>query len=93
MSDISNILYNWYETKKDIASLERKQQKYKQIITRYLDNQGSNTVSNSRYVLVRRYSTRETIKKSSVPPDVWRRYSVRTRFPSFYISEKRVRRR
>lgn len=93
MPDISTILYNWYEIKKDIASLERKQQKYKQIITRYLDNQNSNTVSNSRYVLVRRYSTRETIKKSNVPPDVWRRYAERTRFPSFYISEKRTRRR
>lgn len=89
-NNISVILDDWYKAKLTIKSLEKRIERHKKILNRYMDVRRVNSVSNNDYVLVRRVSTRETVSKKDMSPELWNRFAKKTRFPSFYVSKKRM---
>ena len=85
--DIDNLLTKWYETKEEIAILENKCIKYKKIADRIMNDNGQNTISNSKYTLQKKRISKSTLGKNDVPGDVWDKYSKRTSYDAFYISK------
>jgi len=89
-SNISAILDDWYKAKLTINSLEKRIQQHKKSLNRYMDVRRVNSVSDNNYVLVRRFINRETVSKKDLSPELWNRFANRTRFPTFYVSKKRM---
>ena len=89
-NNISAILDDWYKAKTTINSLEKRIQQHKKILNRYMDVRRVNSVTGNNYVLVRRFVTRESVSKKDLSPELWNRFAKTTRFPSFYVSKKRM---
>jgi len=89
-TNISGLLDDWYKAKLTVNSLEKRIERHKKILNRYMDIRRVNSISDSNYVLMRRYTNRETVSKKDMSPELWSRFAKRTRFPSFYVSKKRM---
>jgi hypothetical protein len=90
--NIDELLQKWYETKAEIALLEKKCEKYKRCSEKIMDNMNKSLLSTSKFILKKVDMTRNTISKNDVPIEIWNKYSKETSFSSFYltsISEKK----
>lgn len=83
--DISILMSKWDETRKQIAELETKLEKYKKVATKLMDKNGTNELKDNNFSLSRKNITRETLTKNDLPIDIWNRYSKRCTYQSFYL--------
>ena len=84
--DIDELLQKWYETKAEIATLEKKCEKYKRCSEKIMENMNKNLLSTSKFILKKVDMTRNTISKNDVPVEIWNKYSKETSFSSFYLT-------
>ena len=87
-NDISNLLQKWFETKKEIASLEKKCDKYKKYIDAILEENNTDSLSSNELILKRKIIIKNTLSKNDVPKDIWDKYSKKCSYPAYYLSEK-----
>lgn len=76
--DIETILKKWYQTKQEIAMLQKKQDTYKKYIQRRMDKNGEDRIHRSNYHVIRELRSRSGISKKLVPPEIWNRYAQTT---------------
>ena len=86
--DIKNLIQKWADAKTEIAELEKKINKYKRLVDRFMDEKGSNTVTSSDYTLRRKEMSRATISKKNVPKKIWDEYSKSSTYKAYYLSKK-----
>ena len=86
--DIKNLIQKWADAKTEIAELEKKINKYKRVVDRFMDEKGSNTVTSSDYTLRRKEMSRATISKKNVPKKIWDEYSKSSTYKAYYLSKK-----
>ena len=89
ISDIAKILRTWAESKNEIADLEKKIEKYKRVVTRFMDQQGNNTISTPYYTLRRKEMSRTTISKKDVPKEIWNKYARPCTYKAYYLTQKK----
>jgi hypothetical protein len=87
-TDIQNLLKKWADAKTEIADLEKKIEKYKRVVNRFMDEKGNNTITSSQYTLRRKEMSRATISKKNVPTEIWNRYSKPSTYKAYYLSKK-----
>ena len=87
--DIKNLIQKWAEAKTEIADLEKKINKYKRVVDRFMDEKGNNTVTSSDYTLRRKEMSRATISKKNVPKKIWDEYSKSSTYKAYYLSKKK----
>ncbi len=85
--DSSKILEKWYKAKKQVAELEEKIKKYKLQITREMNHQNTDEISDSKYTVKRRRATRSYVTKDSLPIDIWKEYSCRCNYDVFVLKK------
>jgi hypothetical protein len=88
-NDIGTLLEKWFNTKQQIHILEEKCKLYKSHVAKVMNTNNRNVISKNGYIAEKRFGTRETIDKDRMPPDLWNRYSKRTTYEAYYISEKK----
>jgi hypothetical protein len=86
-NDIDNLLSKWYETKQEIALLEKKCDKYKKVAEKVMVNTNKNIINNGIYSLQKKNITKNTISKGDLPIDIWNKFSKNTNYSAFYISK------
>ena len=86
--DINDLLENWYETKLQIANLEKKCDKYKKYSEKILDELGKNKHDTKNFSIKRTNMSRSTISKKDVPSDIWNKYSNISTYTAYYIVPK-----
>lgn len=86
---LSLLLEKWHETKKQIAELEAKCEKYKIIADKILDYKDTNILTDKYFILRRREIKRNTVSKKDLPADIWNRYSKETSYTSYYLTPRK----
>ena len=88
-SDVSSLLEKWHETKLEIGILEARCEKYKKYAARIMDTKHVSVLSNDYYKLQRREMSRDTMGKKDVPKEIWNKYSKRSTYSAYYLTEKK----
>jgi hypothetical protein len=88
MADRSSFIEQWNEAKMKISDLERKCERYKRLADKIMDHSGTNEIKYADITVKRKDINRSTIARKDVPKDVWERYSKRTSYVAYYMSEK-----
>lgn len=86
--DIDTLLDSWNQTKNEIASLERKLEKYKRAAERIMCKERNNSIEGSYYKLKKRVMSRNTLSKKDVPVHIWDQYSRECSYTAYYLSKK-----
>jgi len=86
--DIEEILKKWDSSKEKLSLLEKKIEKYKGIIAREMNKKNTDRLSAGNYNVQRRRNTRSFLSKESVPADIWKEYSTKSTYDSYYVSKK-----
>jgi hypothetical protein len=86
---IDDILENWYHYKSEIKKLEKKCDKYKKIISKYMIDNEINNISNDRYKVSKKNITSTRLIKKNIPTDIWHKYATTSKYDCFYINLKK----
>jgi hypothetical protein len=89
INDIDELLKNWNDAKIEIASLEKKCDKYKKYCEKIMNKLDKNILTGTNFSVRRVDMERDSISKKDVPKDIWNKYSNRTSFSSFYLKQKK----
>ena len=86
---IDDILENWYHYKNEIKKLEKKCDKYKKLVSKYMVDKQVNSISNDKYKVSKKHISSTRLIKKNVPSDIWNKYATTTKYDSFYINLKK----
>lgn len=86
--DLGETLHKWYEAKKKMDILETKIKRYKLDITREMNKRDVDKLSQDGYSVTRRRNTRSYVTKESLPASLWKEYSTRCNYDSYYLVRK-----
>ena len=87
--DIDTLLEKWYETKQQIALLEKKCDKYKKYAEKIMNNSDISQLSNNLYTLTKREMSRDVLSKDDLPKEIWNKYSRNISYPMYLIKKKK----
>jgi hypothetical protein len=87
--EIDKMFQAWYEVKKQIAELEKENEKYKKMAEKILKLEGTSKYTSNHFNLSRRVMKRNTIVKSDVPANIWQEYSKEVSYPGFFLTKKK----
>ena len=85
---MDEILEKWYDTKEKISLLEKKLEKYKSAIASEMNKKDVDKLSSDNFSITRRRNTRTYMSKDNVPEDIWKKYSVKCSYESFFLKKK-----
>lgn len=85
--NINEILNQWYEAKNKKKYYEKKCDKYKKIVEKYMDKKNKNTICGNKYKVSRRSITREQLSKQNTPISIWKQYSNKYTYNSYYLND------
>jgi hypothetical protein len=85
--DIGKLIEKWDAAKKKISALEEKIEKYKVVVTKEMNKKGVERLSGNGFTVSRRRNTRSYLTKDNVPPEIWKQYSTKCSYDSFFISK------
>jgi len=86
--NVDSLLDKWYQTKNEIAELEKVLDKYKTHAERIMSSKNINVISNTKYSLTKREMNRSILAKDDVPKEVWNKYSKNINYNMFVIRKK-----
>jgi hypothetical protein len=85
---MSNLLDKWVLIRKQLADLQLEHDLLKEKIHVLMNNNGVNKISSDGFLATRTIQTKETIKKASVPEDIWSQYATLSEFPVLRVKKK-----
>lgn len=86
-SNIDDVIRKWLEAKERVKILEDKIDKCKSTIGKLMDKKGVNKLEGNSYYVSRRTNVRTQINKSSMPLEIWNKYSTRCSYESYHPKE------
>lgn len=87
--DIDTLLQSWDDTKKEIAVLESRLERYKKAAERIMRKNNDNTIEGSHFTLTKRVINRETLGKNDVPREIWRQYAKACSYLAYFLSKSK----
>ena len=88
---IEETIEKYIEVKERISDLEKKQQKYKELIEEYLLSKGASSldqrVKDDLYNIKKTMCTKETISKKDLPVDIWEKYCSTSRYSMLTVKK------
>jgi hypothetical protein len=85
-TDIQQTIQLWYEAKTTANDLDKKINKYRNYIEKYMDTNGLDKINLDNIALKRTLQTRENMAREHIPTDVWQKYKKETIFYTYYIT-------
>jgi hypothetical protein len=90
--DINEALTKFIESKQKLSEIEKRVDKYREIVDNYMKECGKDSLEHlmgsEKYVVKRTSSSRESISKKDLPPEIWQKYYKTSRFSVINISKK-----
>jgi len=83
---MEKILEKWHRAKEAKEELEEKIARYKQEISKEMSRRNTDTISEGRYSVTRRRTTRTSLSKENVPESIWQQYHTRSTFDVFLLT-------
>jgi hypothetical protein len=88
MAEILNFLQNWNEAKIKISELERKCERYKRLADKVMDHKGVDVIKAGNITVKRKEISRSSVSKSDLPTALWDRYSKKSSYVAYYLTEQ-----
>ena len=85
--DYNKILNEWYHAKEQSKKYEDLCEKYKSQINKIMIKNNKNSLTTDKYKVSKRSQIVSRISKSSVPEDIWEKYSTSTMFDVFTLKK------
>jgi hypothetical protein len=85
---MSNLLDRWVLIRKQLADLQLEHDLLKEKIHELMNDKEVNKIATDRYLATRTFQTKETIKRATVPEDIWNRYATTVEFPVLRVKKK-----
>ena len=87
MNDIESMVEDWYELKKEMKELVKRDDQYKKIFTKVLNKNDVNTIDTDDYRLTLRNQKRKYLSKELIPKNIVDDYLVERECKMFYIKK------
>ena len=93
MSKISETIAKWIDLKEKIAELEKKHEKYRNIIQDFMEKDDMTELpyvdsNNKKYSIKKSILHRETLSKKDIPSHLWDQYHKTSSYTMLRLSEK-----
>ena len=85
--NIDRVIRDWIKSKDELAKLELKVTKYRSQIEEYMKKKSVSTLQIDDSVVTLRNSSRSTVNKNDLPPDLWTKYSHKCEFTTLTCSK------
>lgn len=85
---IKEYVQSWYEAKEKASHFEKLAEKSKQKIISYMIDNSLDSIKTEDYIVSKRESSRESISKSDLPEDIWKKYHKSTSYSTYSIKER-----
>jgi hypothetical protein len=85
--EIEKITEKWFRYKQELSEIEKKVQKYKELLEEEMNKQGVNYLTTKRFEISRISCSKNTISKKDVPKEVWDAYSKRSKYFMYSLKE------
>ena len=82
---IQETIEKFIETKTKLGELEKKHEKYRKIIEEHMISQNLSEIKHTNWKIKKTLSTRESISKKDLPPDIWEKYCKISRFTTIAL--------
>jgi hypothetical protein len=90
-NSITEYLTKFIETKHKIAELEKRHEKYRKIVEEHMNSNDlknlSHSIDDTSYTIKKSLSSRQTVCKKDVPPEVWERYCKTSSFSIISVTK------
>ena len=86
--DLDTLLLKWNESKQQLAELTKEVNRYKGAIERYMDRKNKNIIKGKEFTVSRRNNTRRQLSKSTIPHDLWEKYSTKHHYTSYHLKRR-----
>ena len=88
---MNDTIEKYLQTKEAIKSLEKKVEKYKQIIEKTMSKDGTTRFKTDRWIVENQEITAHRMTKNAVPKEIWAKYSQPSSYCVLKISENKVK--
>ena len=90
---LNETIEQYLETRNMITKLEKKQEKIKQALDRFLKSEGKTALKTDKYLLESKEVVTHRISKTNVPKDIWDTYARESSYSMLKVSkmEGRIR--
>lgn len=85
--DYNKILNEWFQAKEQLKKYEDLCEKYKSQVNKIMIKNNKNSLVTDKFKVSKRSQISSRISKSSVPEDIWEKYSTSTMFDVFTIKK------
>ena len=86
--DLDVVLEKWEECRRTIDQLEKKIQRYRSTVERFMETKGVEAYENSKFKVKKSVQQRSLLTKKMVPKDVWEMYSLPQRVEFLVLTDK-----
>ena len=92
-NEITEIIDKFIDIKDKISELEKKHEKYRKLISEYMFEQNTSSIShiskkdNKPYTVKKTLSARQTVSKDDLPKEIWEKYAKTSTFHIIRIDE------
>jgi hypothetical protein len=86
---IEKILEKWHKYKGELAELEKKVQRYKDKVEKYMNSEQTNNLSSTNFLVSRVSCSKTTVSKKDVPDEVWNKYCKRSKYWMYTLKQKK----
>lgn len=87
-TDFEEVFKKYYEIYDEIKKLEKRQQRYKELIYDILESENTNKISSLNYIIEKKLIKSERINKSDIPNELWNKYSKKSIYNTLLVKKK-----
>ena len=87
-TDFEEVFKKYYEIYDEIKKLEKRQQRYKELIYDILESENTNKISSLNYIIEKKLIKSERRNKSDIPNELWNKYSKKSIYNTLLVKKK-----
>ena len=87
--NIEKILEKWHKYKGELAELEKKVQRYKDKVEKYMNTEQTNNLTSTNFLVSRVSFSKTTVSKKDVPDEIWNKYCKRSKYWMYTLKQKK----
>ncbi len=88
--ELKNLLMKWHNIKQEINELEKKEEKFKRILSDIMLDRDTDVLKSGEWKVTKRSQNIPRLLKKDVPTDIWKRYSTVSSFDALYLSKNKL---
>ncbi len=86
---IEKTVEKWYKYKGELAELEKKVQRYKDKVEKYMNSDETNNLNLNNFIISRSSCIKTTVSKKEVPEEIWNKYCKKSKYWMYSVKTKK----